>query len=325
LGSLMMKTRKLIVPLGIMISGFLMFVLYRERLEESYQRLSGVSFDFLAAGVGALFCSYIVRSIRWGMIVQFIFPKSRKRTAARNYFLGNALNNVLPFRAGDLYRLADYTGQKPTAFSSVSISLGLEKLLDVVGLLAIFSLAISFSSGISLSDIPDLIQRLVGVLLAAMLVATIFMIIFFRQILSDRLMMRLPLFVQENLKACSKFLTDIGKPSEIILLISLSVGAWSLEVITYVFLTLSFGITLTLSQCVVLCVVATFSTLIPSAPGYFGTYHFVVTSVLVALGFLKGDALSLALFTHGVLWLSVICFGLIGFVFFREPKVRDDN
>jgi uncharacterized protein (TIRG00374 family) len=321
----MTKNSKLIVPLGVMISGFLMFFLYRERLEESYQRLSGVSLDFLVASVGALLCSYIVRSIRWSMIIQVVFPQSRKRAAALNFFIGNALNNVLPFRAGDLYRLADYTGKKPTAFGSVGVSLGLERLLDVVSLLFIFSLALSFGSGIALSDIPDVIQRSVGVVLAVMFVASIIMIIFFRQILSDRLMIRLPLAVQENLKICSKFLKDIGKPSKVILLIGLSGTAWLLEVITYVFLTLSFGIALTLAQCVMVCVVATFSTLIPSAPGYFGTYHFTVTAVLVGLGLFKADALSFALFAHGTLWLSVISFGVMGFVFFREPKVKGDN
>ena len=58
----------------------------------------------LAASVGLVIAGYAVRAWRWQLMLRGAGVNATYRQAAPIFFASFALNNVLPLRAGDLYR-----------------------------------------------------------------------------------------------------------------------------------------------------------------------------------------------------------------------------
>jgi glycosyltransferase 2 family protein len=84
-----------------------------------------------------------------------------------------------------------------------------------------------------------------------------------------------------------------------------SVGIWSLEVLTVESIVRSFGVDLSGAQAVMLLGLASLSTLVPTAPGYIGTYQLVFGHVFRifgypdTVGFLAASA------------IQILCFGTV--------------
>ena len=62
---------------------------------------------------------------------------------------------------------------------------------------------------------------------------------------------------------------------------------------------------------VILLVITTIGVVVPSSPGYVGTYHYLCQISLAMFGVLSGPALSFAAVVHGINFLPVLVAGLI--------------
>jgi len=65
------------------------------------------------------------------------------------------------------------------------------------------------------------------------------------------------------------------------------------------------------STSLIILVITTIGIVIPSSPGYVGTYHWLCQVSLAMFGVPAGPALSFAILTHGVNFLPVLIAGLI--------------
>jgi uncharacterized protein (TIRG00374 family) len=65
------------------------------------------------------------------------------------------------------------------------------------------------------------------------------------------------------------------------------------------------------STSLIVLVVTTIGIVVPSSPGYVGTYHWLCQISLAMFGVPGGPALSFAILTHGVNFLPVLILGLI--------------
>ncbi len=66
---------------------------------------------------------------------------------------------------------------------------------------------------------------------------------------------------------------------------------------------------------------ATFSTLLPSSPGYFGTFHAGILAALTLFGYEANASLAFAVTVHGIIWLSGTAIGLATFIIPKNLKV----
>ncbi|MFQ6000262.1 MAG: lysylphosphatidylglycerol synthase domain-containing protein, partial [Anaerolineae bacterium] len=87
------------------------------------------------------------------------------------------------------------------------------------------------------------------------------------------------------------------------------------EMASYLFLTLAFPIFLSTPMRVVaslfVMVVVNLGILIPSSPGYIGTFHFFAMSALAVFGAPRETALSYAVVSHAMQYLLVTGLGLL--------------
>jgi uncharacterized membrane protein YbhN (UPF0104 family) len=56
---------------------------------------------------------------------------------------------------------------------------------------------------------------------------------------------------------------------------------------------------------------ATLATLVPSSPGYVGTFHYAAALTMEAAGMGRDAATAAAILIHGVLWLTTTAIGLL--------------
>ena len=81
------------------------------------------------------------------------------------------------------------------------------------------------------------------------------------------------------------------------------------------------------SASLILLVVTTVAVIIPSSPGYVGTYHYLCQISLAMFGVSSGPALSFATVVHGINFLPVLVVGLIlsyyeGIAIFEMPEKK---
>ena len=61
------------------------------------------------------------------------------------------------------------------------------------------------------------------------------------------------------------------------------------------------------------CALATLATLIPSAPGFIGTFHAAAIAAVEVFGARPDDAAAFAIISHGIMWLPLTIIGLACF------------
>jgi uncharacterized membrane protein YbhN (UPF0104 family) len=69
------------------------------------------------------------------------------------------------------------------------------------------------------------------------------------------------------------------------------------------------------------CATGTLSTLIPSSPGYLGTFDYFAMTGLMAYGASRTDAMAFSFLVHAVLWLPLTSAGLI-YLFLRLSRTE---
>jgi hypothetical protein len=84
----------------------------------------------------------------------------------------------------------------------------------------------------------------------------------------------------------------------------------------------SISLTLPLIAPFLVLAAASFAAVIPSAPGFIGTFHYSVQSALLLYGMGSEEALSAAILWHATVFFPTIFLGFISFLFFHAPFVK---
>jgi uncharacterized protein (TIRG00374 family) len=125
-------------------AGFLWLFLKDIDLHETWRAILRAHPGYIAGAIVFTMVTYVFRAERWRVLLQPVGP-TRFRTAFRTTIIGFAALFLLPARLGEVlrpYLLARQDGLKATsAFATVVV----ERLLDVVTVLVLFSVAIPFS------------------------------------------------------------------------------------------------------------------------------------------------------------------------------------
>jgi len=83
------------------------------------------------------------------------------------------------------------------------------------------------------------------------------------------------------------------------------------------------GLDLPVNAMITTATMATISTLLPSSPGYVGTFHFFAAQSLIPYQVPLVTALSFAFICHTILWTSVTSFG--GIAYFVTIKAMSNS
>ncbi len=269
---------------------------------------------FALPAVGVYFVGVWLRAVRWQLLVAPFADVGTGRLF-RVIVIGFAINNVLPFRLGELARtfLLRHSNGIPIAATLASILL--ERVLDVVALsalLVVVSVAVPLDGWLAgLASLSWIVAGGAGIGLLVLLVAPRRRL---RQLMdlavtaTDRKSGRLARLVESFLNGTRA----IETPGAMVTVGLLSIACWVAELGLYVLLMIGFGFDSGVFSLVAGMVAANLATAVPSSPGYIGTFDVPLQSVLVdSFGVTAAVASSYTLVAHASLLVPVTLVGLL--------------
>lgn len=301
---------------------FLWIVARNVSLTELVAVFRAADYRLVAPAAAVTLTGYFLRTFRWQRIVKPVAPLSFG-DAFSVLMMGFASNNLLPARLGEFvraYLLGRKIGVRKTYGMATII---LERVCDGVTLI-VFLGAVSL-----LVPLPGWGQEVQLFSSLLFLGATAGIVLLLTQ---ERLTMRLlgvllsPFPKQlagAILRASRTFISglhSLKSGSDLGMVVAISVVVWLLEATSYLLMCRAFGIWMSpLSQALAatfLLVVVNLGIMLPSAPGYLGTFQFFAVMALGAFGVSKETALAVGIASHLMQYLLVTAIGL--FFFARE-------
>ena len=239
------------------------------------------------------------------------------------FFAAFAINNLVPLRAGDIYRsVAAARFSHGTIAKSVA-TLWTERVLDLAALIIVLSVLVLCTryESIESAALPIASFLMIGVLLLVTLIAFPVMA---RQLVETVLHHGADRFPTVKVAHWIRNLTGAieGTLSKntMLLVVTLTMSAWFLELGVFVLVGSALRGRLLLSGGLGAGVLGTLATLIPGAPGHLGTFDF-----FAAEGFRRGgldaeSAVAAAVLCHSAVVAPVTIYGSIQLVTNRQAN-----
>lgn len=277
------------------------------------RQLRGVSLCWLLAALASLLVGYTLRIERWRRMLAVDAPSLSWRACAGPFLASFTLNNVLPLRVGDVLRTFAFKQQLGCGPTLVLATLLVERLLDLLMVLVLLGIAL-LAFGLDASALAN-----VGGVALVLAALSIFLLLLFPQGFAPLARAVVTLLGRVAPGLASKIGAEVDKlfgtlghlsHGRIMLqLFALSLAAWLAEGLVFWCAALALsGITVAAGGWLALPV-GTLATLIPSSPGYVGTFDFFVARAMTLVGNELAAATAYALLTHLLLWLPVTLAG----------------
>jgi uncharacterized protein (TIRG00374 family) len=314
--------RQLVVLGGALVSVlFLWLALRGQNWAEIASAFQRADYRWLLPAAFLILLDYGFRSWRWRVILH---PAAGRRVPLSTLFpvllLGFAANNVLPARAGEVWRmwgLYSRTGiRKALALSSLII----ERVFDGFTLLFLLALA-----GLSqpLDGQARFIENIFTLLFGIVFVGLLFLVFFeaWTLRLASRLMWPIPAGVRGRLlNILERFvqgLHALRRPAELAAIIGSSLLAWGSQTLSFAAILLAFGLGLSPAELfatsILMLALINLGIMIPAGPGNVGTFEAAgLLALRVAnVAVRPEEALAIVLVAHMLQWLLVTGLGVI--------------
>jgi uncharacterized protein (TIRG00374 family) len=296
--------------LGIGVSLLALWVLFRSvDIGAALDVLAGADLRWVALMTATAFVDVAARAARWRWLLRPIKVVRYLRMLGYTY-VGYLANNVLPARLGELVRSHAAGEGEGLSRTTVLGTVVVERIVDtviVVGLAAVAVVVLS-ARGIITSAVV-LGAAFVALLVIALGVA----------MASDRLpgaervaafLARWPRVV-ELARRLREGLAVAGKPGTLLGAIGFSAAAWTASIMTFLAAGQAIGIELTVAQAALVCSGVALATIVPSGPGYVGTFELTAVAIMTTFGIDPDGAFALALLAHAVNLLVTSVGGVI--------------
>lgn len=271
---------------------------------------------WIAIATGFFFGGYAARVQRWRLMLTDTNPSLGFGRAAVPLFASVAANNVLPFRAGDALRAVAFSRWLGVGTSRVLATLLVERLLDLLSLLVFAALLLSLLA----QDLKGAWTALGigGNLLAA--IALVVLVVLLRPRLfaapahavarlAGRYSADLGARLDGIVTQIFDTLADQARGARMIRLMLWSALAWTLEGCIFYAAARALPALTEMTGAILAFPVATLATLLPSTPGYVGTFDFFAIQMAELAGNPPAAAAAFAVLVHMILWLAATVTG----------------
>ena len=282
----------------------LYFAFKQVNLEDINRAISNANIYYILIALLTTYITFILRSIRWKILLD-----SRQNLKLNKYIstthIGYFLNNILPFRAGDLGRaklLSNHSNE--IKFSFVVGSLVAEKIIDLwmIGFFSIYLIFFGFNDVLGL-------EFSIGILLLYIITS---LIIFGNNSVANKIQNQFSItknFVDGYLLV-SKNKLKLGAVSMLL---------WCSFVAYMVALLKSINIHLSFEQYIGITIITGIVTSLPIAPAAIGTYHLAVIYFLTLYGIEIEQSQTAAILLHSIFLLYTI---ILGYIYLSFEKVE---
>ena len=262
------------------------------------------------------------RGARWRALLVPIARLPYRRVLGYTY-IGYLANNVLPARLGELYRshaLGDGEGiSRTTVLGTVVV----ERVVDTIMVVAIAAVAVLVLSvrGVMTSAV------LLGLAFVTLLVIALGLGMAAHRLPgADRVaavIARRPKLLELG-RRLREGLAVAGRPGTVIVAVAFSAVAWSASIATFLGGGQAVGVELTVAQAALLCTGVALVTIVPSGPGYLGTFELTVVGIADGFGIPRDSAFAMGLLVHLVILATTSIGGAIALIALRRRRPLPD-
>jgi len=303
------------ILLGVLSSvAFVALLLRGVNLGDLLRHILSLNVLFLIPAMAVYFLGVWLRSIRWRRLLEPVADVPTSRLFAVE-LIGFGVNNVMPVRVGELVRAWLLTRSHGVRAAATIGSIVVERILDGLFLCMILV------AGLLSLPLDEWMRQ--GVIVAATVFGLGTLGIVLAAIAPRHMVRLLELLLRpasERLRAlilghASAFLDGfaaLGRGPSLLVILLLTVFGWVSEASVYWLLFMGFSIPVGLGGAMLGMSAANLATIIPSSPGYVGTFHLPLQSVLTAgYGVDPSEAAAYAIVAHAVLVLPIAALGII--------------
>lgn len=278
--------------LGIAISVILIVWVLRDVDPAAvWLEIQEARWGLLLGAVAVATSGFFLRALRWKLLLHPLHPDTRlgHRFGAVN--IGFAANNLLPARVGEFARAWAISRLEPVTVSGALGSLVVERFLDGVAIVTFLIVALlhpSFPADAAVGGYPiAVLVRSVVVLLGAILGVVLTLVLFPRSVLrfaraaSNLLPSRMGTFLVEALESFVGGLKALRRPSLLLGALAWSFVFWGWNAVSFLLAMHAFGIEQGFVTALFVQSIIALGVAVPSAPGFFGTFHAAAVVALV--------------------------------------------
>jgi uncharacterized protein (TIRG00374 family) len=275
--------------------------------------IQSASIVHLALAITCFGISYALRVKRWQAMLT---PATAVRygDAWSATTIGYFANNLLPAHLGEVVRAFIFGKKTGTSRSLLLATIFMEKLLDFVMLVVLMVLLLTMQN-----DFPDWIHRLASltaIATAAGVIVVVGLVASTRS--STALVGKIFFFLSpataKKLRSKIEFFTAglrvFETVSQTVRVVVFSILPWVLWLAFLHFALLAFDLRLPLNGLFLMTALLHLGILIPSSPGYVGTYQFICVTGLALFDVSRSTALGFSLVFHALWYVPLTALGI---------------
>ena len=307
---------------GFLLTVFLLwFVLKDVDFADVLANIATGDMLLLSASVFVATFGFVIRAVRWRVLLLPVLPVSRMRSRFAAVAIGFMANNILPARIGEFARPYALSRLEPVSITAAFGSLVVERFMDGVILLIFLvipvftpffpDVAAVFEGG-GLAIFQGAVALVLGVLVVLVLMATLP-----KQFLAAaRVALKVvpevwSLRATQLLEGLLQSMAVMRDPRLLALGFAWSLFFWTWHGLSFWLGMLAFDIDTGWLSAMFTEAVVGFGVALPSAPGFFGTFHasahFALTTVY---GVAEEQSLAFAFAYHFGGWIPITAIGL---------------
>ena len=256
------------------------------------------------------------RGGRWKVLLTPIASIPYRRVLGYTY-IGYLANNVLPARLGELVRSHSLGEKEGIARTTVLGTVVVERVVDTVVVVAIAAISVLVLSirGVMTSAV------LLGLAFASLLVIGLGIGVAAHRLPGAE---RVAAYVERwpRVVALGRMLRQglavVAHPRTVLGALVFSAIAWTASILTFLAAGQAVGIELTLAQGALLSSGVALATIVPSGPGYVGTFELTAVSICALFGIERDPAFAMALLVHVMILAVTSVGGIAAYVALRH-------
>ncbi len=311
---------------GLLISiGFLFLAFRQLDFQQMKQAFALAKYWLLIPCLIVIFASHWLRSLRWQFLLNPI-----KKIPVGNLFsallIGYAANMILPAHLGEFARAYVIGRKREISVSSVLATIVVERIIDVLSIVLIMAFTLV------IYPFPDWVKKSGYIMFAFAIGLFVFLVLM--KVYTEAtlkficIMLRpFPQSIKEKVENLSRSFLDGLKPMKskfdyvIIFMLSIVIWLcyWAVIYINFYTFNLVAEYNLGVTAGLVLLVITTISVVVPSSPGYIGTYHWLCQVSLELFHVPRAIGLTYAIVVHAMNFFPIF---LVGFVLAWKEGIK---
>lgn len=314
------KQRKIKSAIGIGISILLIWLIFRgTNWSEFLKSIQNINYYILIVAMALLVSSVWIRAIRWRILISKVGDVTTK-DLFKATMVGNMGNNILPLKMGELLRAYVISKKQNIIFSGAFSSLVVERIVDLISFILIISAVFS------ISPITDWTQKIgiIGFFIVICFLIVSFVLFKYNSKFEIWYLEKQKQLIKKDKETIANHFVGFcqgiqslwqnPKPWQTIFL---SLLIWAMYFLFTILSIYAFNFNLgfldIMKMGILVLAFVTLAVIVPSSPGYVGTYHAAAIAALQIVYINVDAARAFAIMYHMAQYLPLTFIGLYYF------------